>query len=248
MFKLMKYEFRKTRFTKLVLLAITAVAEALYLFGLYAQKDRIMVTSMFILVLLASFGVLAIGLESALTLHRDMNTKQSYMLFMTPNSSYSILGAKLLETGLSILLIGLFFFGLGVLDFSLLIANRSDVKSIWEVVQEFLYRINDSLRLDAKTIGVFLFSMLCSWILVISTIFLADVISTALLYGRKHNGLFSVLIFLILSWLTGVITQKLFGSINASMTRQLVEGVFELFLAGVMYYITAQLMERELSV
>ena len=101
MFKLMKYEFRKTWITKLILLGVTAVAEAVYLYGLYAEKDNPLSVAIGLLVLLAVGGVLVIGLESVLTLHRDMNTKQSYMLFMTPNSSYKILGAKVLENGLS---------------------------------------------------------------------------------------------------------------------------------------------------
>ena len=41
-------------------------------------------------------------MESVNVLHRDLNTKQSYMLFLTPKSSYQILGAKILENGISI--------------------------------------------------------------------------------------------------------------------------------------------------
>ena len=61
-------------------------------------------TGIVLLTMLAMGGIMVIGLASVVTLHRDVSTKQSYMLFMTPNSSYSILGAKMLENGLSILL------------------------------------------------------------------------------------------------------------------------------------------------
>ena len=49
------------------------------------------------LVMCTIFGVIYIGIESVNVLHRDLNTKQSYMLFLTPKSSYQILGAKILE-------------------------------------------------------------------------------------------------------------------------------------------------------
>ena len=107
---LMKYEFRKTLIAKLIILGTTAVLEILFLLGLYTKHDSLAGYSTIMLTMLAFGGVLFIGLQSVMTLHRDMNTKQSYMLFMTPNSSYKILGAKVLENGLSILMACAFFF------------------------------------------------------------------------------------------------------------------------------------------
>ena len=53
MFKLMIYEFRKTWITKLILLGITAAAEAAFLFNLYTDKEDGLVASIGILTLLA---------------------------------------------------------------------------------------------------------------------------------------------------------------------------------------------------
>ena len=110
MWTLMKYEFRKTWFTKVIFLVMTALAEIAYLAGLYGKNDDVMGTGILFLVLLTVGGILVIGLESVVTLYRDMNTKQAYMLFMTPHSDYAILGAKVLECTLSILLASAFFF------------------------------------------------------------------------------------------------------------------------------------------
>ena len=44
MLKLMKYELRKTAFSKLVLLVITAVAEIAFLIGVFWKKDNIIVS------------------------------------------------------------------------------------------------------------------------------------------------------------------------------------------------------------
>ena len=247
--KLLKYEFRKTWMTKLVLLGITAVAEIAFLIGLYSKNDdQLWVPGALVLVFIAFGGIMAIGLGSIVTLHRDINTKQSYMLFMTPNSCYSILGAKVLETSLSILITGAFFFALGALDITLLFARYGQLMDIWRIVTEFIRMINQQIQVDAKSIAMVLFLMLSAWISVICTVFLADVISAALLNGRRHNGLVSFIFFIILSVLTAWISNKLAHGITASTTALIVQGAIDLVIAGIMYVATAQIMERRLSV
>ena len=251
MFKLMKYEFRKTWITKLILLGVTAVTEAVYLFGLYNENENALELSVPLLVILAVFGVLVIGLESVLTLHRDMNTKQSYMLFMTPNSSNKILGAKVLECGFSILVTGAFFFALGALDITLLLAKSGTLNQIWEMIQSILNQITIDgrpLTIDAATMATFTFNLLTGWIGVVTTAYLADVVSSALLNGKKFNGLLSFVLFLALSWLTSWITRQVTAGISATTTMLLVDGLISLAFAAIMYIVTAQIMERKLSV
>ena len=251
MFKLMKYEFRKTWLTKLVMLGITAALEVLFLVSLYAEFEDTLFLSIGLLTAVAMFGVLVIGLESVLTLHRDMNTKQSYMLFMTPNSSYAILGAKVLECSLSILLTGAFFFALGALDISLLFAQSGTLSSVWEMIQDLLRQITIAgreLSIDTPTLAAFIFNMLAGWISTVTTAYLADVVSSALLNGKKFNGLLSFVLFLVLSWFTSWVTGKVTAGIAATITMLVTDGLIALAFAAVMYIITAQIMERKLSV
>lgn len=251
MFKLMKYEFRKTWITKVILLGITAALEALFLYGLYAEQDESLGVSVGLLTILAVGGVLVIGLESVLILHRDMNTRQSYMLFMTPNSSYAILGAKVLECGLSILVTGAFFFALGALDITLLLAKSGQLSQIWDMIQQFLQNIvinGQPLTIDAGLMASLTFEMVTSWICTVTTAYLAVVISAALLNGKRFNGLLSFVFFLILSWLIGWVTRQAVSGISVSNTAMVVYGLIELVFAGLMYFVTAQIMERKLSV
>lgn len=247
MIKLMKYELRKTLTTKLILLGITAAAQIMFLIGLYAEKSTLLGFGMGILFTLAMCGTMVIGLQSVVTLHRDMNTKQSYMLFMTPNSSYKILGAKVLENGLSILIIGAFFFALGALDVTLLFAKESNLQELWSMIERLIHSFNESVKIDAAGIACFLFSMLTGWIAVVSAAYLADVISSALLNGKKYNGLLSFVIFIALFIFLTWLDQKLVSAqeINRYM---LIAGGVSLLLSAGMYVATAQIMERKLSV
>jgi hypothetical protein len=253
MLKLMKYEFRKTMFTKLILLGITAVAEAAFLISLYTNKEGSLAASIGILTLLAIGGVLVIGLQSVLTLHHDMNTRQSYMLFMTPNSSYRILGAKVLECGLSILLTGAFYFALGALDISLLFAKEGMLSQLWDTIQEMLKSITFAngqsiISLDMKGMAVLVFSLLSGWINTVTTAYLAVTVSAALLNGKRFNGLVSFVLFLALSWAGGWLERFATQSIPSIETKLLVQGGIALAVAAVMYIATAQIMERKLSV
>jgi len=96
--KLLKYEIRKSLPVKLMILGLAAALELVFLIGLWGDNEKMLATGVLLLTFTAVTATTVVGLASVVILHRDMNTKQSYMLFMTPNSCYRILGAKVLET------------------------------------------------------------------------------------------------------------------------------------------------------
>ena len=246
MLRLLKYELRKTLFAKLILLAITVVAEAIFLAGYWRDHENTLVTGAVLLFIIAVTGIALMGILSLVTLHKDMNTKQGYMLFMTPNSCYKILGAKVIECGLSLLLAGAFFFGLGMLDFDLLLGRREANRQLWEFFTAMLQNIDSRIVLDAPTVSALVFFSLSIWLCIVTTAYLSDVISSSLLNGRKGNLVITFILFLALTYgLCKVITLASAESVAMEMVWQ---GVIALGLSGVMYVITARLMEKYLSV
>lgn len=249
--KLMKYELRKTLAPKLILLGITAVAEIAYLIGILLKDEDWTLISAGILTMLAIGGVMMIGLMSVVTLHRDINTKQSYMLFMTPNSSYKILGAKVLENGLSILLTGACFFGLGALDITLLFARFDMVADLWYTIESVLRSIDQRIQADAAGMACFFLNLLAGWFTAVTAAYLADVISAALLNGKKHNGILSFIVFLALMFALRAIQGLTAGALPAGTSINVVyllRSAISLIYSGLMYVGTAEIMERRLSV
>ena len=246
MLRLLKYELRKTQLSKLILFAVTVVAQAVFLAGLWGNRDNILATGAVLLFFIAIIGIAMMGILSVATLHKDMNTRQGYMLFMTPNSCYKILGAKVIECGLSILIAGAFFFALGWLDFSLLLGKGAN-QQIWDMFRDMVRMINDKLTLDAGHISALVFSMLASWLCTITTAYLADVVSSSLLNGKKGNGFVTFLLFLALNWAISKLLSLVPSSLSV-ITVMVIQGAAALVLAGVMYVITARLMEKYLSV
>ena len=245
---LMKYELRKTLAIKLMILGATALAEIVFLIGLWADKNRMMGIGVGLLAMLAFGGVMIIGVASVVILHRDMNTKQSYMLFMTPNNSYRILGAKVLENGISILLAGAFYFALAALDITLLFAHEGRLADLWNWLKDLLQSFDARITMDTSTLMALTFNLLVTWIGTVCAAYLGDVISTALLNGKRFNGLVSFLAFIALMWLVGFVQGKATAGISGIQTVFLVDGGIALALAVIMYVLTAQIMERKLSV
>ena len=246
MLRLLQYELRKTQFSKLVLLGITLVAQAVFLAGFWGKKAEPLAIGAFLLFSIAIIGIALMGILSVVTLHRDMNTKQGYMLFMTPNSCYRILGAKVIECALSLLLAGAFFFGLGYLDFSLILGEGTN-KQLWDMFNQMVRTINQHIVLDAPHISALIFEIIATWLCTITTAYLADVISSSLLNGKKGGLLITFLIFLLLNYGISKLLQLVPSTIGV-IPVLLWQGVIALVLAGIMYVITARLMEKYLSV
>ena len=246
MLRLLKYELRKTLFAKLVLLGITAVAEAIFLIGLWGDKENTMAIGAILLFFIAITGIALMGVLSLVTLHRDMNTKQGYMLFMTPNSCYRILGAKVIECGLSLLIAGAFFFALGYLDFSLLL-GRGTNQQIWDMLNQMIRSINEKIVLDAPHISALMFSLIADWLCTVTTAYLSDVICSSLLNGKKGSLLITFILFIALNYGISKLLQLVPASLGV-IPVLIWQGVIALVLAGIMYVITARLMEKYLSV
>ena len=243
MLKLMKYEFRKTGFSKLILLAVTLVAELAFLLGVFLEKDRLLAIGIMILFLCAVIGIAYIGLESVLVLHRDLNTKQSYMLFLTPHNSYEILGAKVLENGISILVTGIFFALVAALIATLYIGG---VKEMMDMVKNFL-DVSMNMNIGAKDAAFVFFTTLASWMVYIVNADLAVILSATVLAGKKASGLVAFVIFMVLSWLMGLGLDHLPVLHNADLQFVLYI-VAAMAVSAVVYLLSGWIMEKKLSV
>ena len=81
----------------------------------------------------------------------------------------------------------------------------------------------------------------------VTAAFLSDVISSALLNGKKYNGILSFAIFLLISLLMGWLDNRFVNSFSINRYF-LVTGGVAIVLSLIMYFATAQIMERKLSV
>ena len=247
MSRLIKYEFIKSMLSKLVILGITGVMEIIFLIGIFGNYEKPSVLGALGLFFIALAGIAFIGIESILILYRDLTTKQSYMLFMTPNSSYRILGAKALENAVSVLLTGAFFGILAVLDFILLMNKFVSFGDILEMATRMIESFDPRLTLDYRSFFTLVLMLLCSWLLRIGTGYLAVVIGCTLLAGKKGCWFICFLVYIGISILTGLGIEKIPDTYSV-FTDMLIESAVSLGCSVVMYFITAWIMDKKLSV
>ena len=245
---LIKYEFRKCLLSKLILLGVTAFLQVLFLTGIYADKDVPLGIGMVGLFFIALVGIFYIGIESILILYKDITTRQSYMLFMTPNSSYKILGAKALENAFSVMLSGLFYSALGSLDLWLLFSKFGSIQDFLNLFQNIMVNFDSRLELSSRSVFTLLFMVLCSWLMEIVTGYLAVVLSCTILSGRKGSGIISFLVYIAISFLLSWIVNACIPDSLDILTTYLIYSAASLAFTVVMYFITAWIMDRKLSV
>ena len=247
MFNLMKYEFRKTAFSKVVILAITVIAEIAYLAGVFGKWEKTMAIGITGLAMCALIGIFYIGIESLLVFHKDLNTKQSYMLFLTPKNSYQILGAKVLENGIAIFVTGAFFAVLAAVDMTIGILYIGGVKEFLNVVEQVLHSIQVEIELTPQTVLFPFFAGLASWLMTIVTGYLAIVLSATVLAGKKFSGLVSFILFMVLTYVSGLLLDHLpvLGSNEANACLMIASSFV---IIAIMYALTGWVMEKKLSV
>lgn len=243
----MKYEMKKSMLSKIIILAVTAVCEVAFLIGLFGEVQKSMQLGVIGLILCATMGVFYIGIESIITFHRDLNTKQSYMLFMTPYSSYTILGAKILENALAIFVAGAFFATLGALDITISIVHVDGLSSFLDSMQSLLNSFHIDIQIQPHEVILGIASVLMSWVMTIVMAYLAIALCATVLAGKKFSALVSFLIFLVLDY----VAVRLISLIPEMSSTDLQLGI-AVAIAGVitaiMYAVTGWIMERRLSV
>lgn len=247
MIKLMKYEFRKSMFSKLIAAVITAVMEVLLLLGIFLKWNSGLGWGSIGLMLTAMFAIIYLGIESILTLHRDLNTKQSYMLFLTPHSSFQILGAKILENALTILIAGLVYAALAALDISLAVLYIGGLEEFLNMLRDVAKYIELNIDITSIQLLTGFLAALSSWLMMIVTADLAIVLCATVFAGKKFSSIVSFAIYLVLTWIAQNLLRRLPdpGDIMLQFLL-LIGGSF--VIAALMYLAAGWIMERKLSV
>ena len=236
MVNLIKYEFlRKWRFLLIFLAVVVLInANVLYrVFGKLQSTEFEMITlGSFFGGLLAVFFLLFI-VDVTYMYSRDLNSKSGYMIFLTPNSGYKILGAKLL-TGLIegfaflvfyFLLLAISFLGFYAQPFHDLVRSQLAER----VFVQFNLTLGEIIPfLTANLVTAFL-----SIVALVLTIFAALSIRKSILAERKFGGFISFVIFVLLFWLNGKLISLVVNVINNA----------ELFVNGIHYFNIISLLQ-----
>jgi len=209
MLKLTKYEFRKNR-TLLIIFGIGLVLlQAYFMISISARNDEHTIMSsmlLFLYLMVCYFSVFMLAISSY---SKELNSKSSYLIFMTPNPAVKIIFSKML----TILIIGLallvFACALGAFDISLIYDTYPNVGSITEFVNEMMYYMGINTNGLILSIFAAVFQFIVSFFSIVTLAYFAITLSATLLQNNKLKGLVSFVIFIALSYFIGFISDMI---------------------------------------
>lgn len=251
--KLIKYELRKQLATKLIVLAILAILEVIYLFGLFTDNEGMMGLGLGFLMMTAFISMFYFGFETIITYSNDLKTKQSYMLFLVPRNAYQIVGAKVIVNVLQTVAAAAAYVAVFALDVVIICAKYGEIQRMMDGIREFVsmltgieVRIGDVLYLISM--------MLVTWLVFITLAMFAITLSTTLFANKKWKGVVSFVIYIVLNQIFGKIAELLVrdsmladGSIivNSAAWAYILFYILVLVLS---FFGTSYLLEKKVSV
>ncbi|MBQ8953233.1 MAG: hypothetical protein IJ048_03890 [Clostridia bacterium] len=216
MLKLMKYELRKNRTLILTILGIILALEVYFLISAHlakvnnisnsfseaAQRAEINLIVSMSLLGAASFGTaLAVFIMGVAGYSRELNQKTSYLIFMTPESTLSVVASKLLFTLVTGVAFALLLVGLATVDFPVFSnAIGSEWRGYYNLLDVFMTSNEMSLTGALLTIAFYVIVVFLSIISTVSVAYFAITLSATFMRGKKGHAVVSVLLFALLSW------------------------------------------------
>lgn len=246
MWKLIKYELRKQMQSKAIIFGIVALLEIVWFWGLFMNENLLISTSGFLFVA-ANISMLYLYFESIVTFSNDLKTKNSYMLFMTPNSSYKIIGAKVLASGIQIIVYGLCFFGIGVLDLGIMAIRIHSVAEIIELIKTFL---REAVQIDVNVTYVLIsiLSLLIVGIFILVLAYLSITLSATFLANKAYKGIISFAIFVLILFVVEKIASAVLGNILLSDGTTIILSILWYAAMSIAAYVaTAWMLEKRVS-
>lgn len=241
MLKLTKYELRKNLLGIGIVAGIICVLQALFMF--FCLTENLNYTSLLggLLIIAASVSYFIVFIFGVVTYYRELSSKSSYLIFMTPNSSLSIITSKLLYTLIIGIGISAIFIGFG--DLADALKNFSEMLKIMGIDV-----VNIIINIVAGII-----SFLIAFFFLISLAYFAITLSSTALQNKKIKGFISVVLFCVLAYATIKISSLLPelyknpDSLSQALMSSLPATIFQLLMVVACTFGSAVLLDKKVS-
>ncbi len=198
MFKLIKYELRRNITGIVILFSIIMILQGYFMVSVSTESEGNTAMAVALLILAMSVSYFCVFIFGVSFYSKELNSKSSYLTFMTPTSSYSILGAKLLST----LITGIFFAVLLVAFITIDIAMLKNVFPELEMVGGIIDFISDmsgvSMTEVLLRLLVILIAFLVNFFAIIAMAYMAITLSATWFQNKKFKGVISFLLFIVI--------------------------------------------------
>lgn len=246
--KIIKYEWKKQRTARLIILFGLLVCVLMFVVGMLLDKGTLFGVSLGIMFAGAFLVIFYTGIESLLVFNRDLRTKQSHMLWMVPKSIWEILGGKFVAAILQMFFVFVIFIAAGSICLSVALTKAGGLKMLFEALE----RIADmAIEGGVNWLWFFLFVLMLFivWTQIIMIGFLAIIISRTLFLNSRFAGLFSVILFFVINWIVergyAIMCRITGGSV---VEIQIQDYLYYVITGVILFVISGILADKKLSV
>lgn len=253
MLRLTKFEIRKNIIGIILIFSAIVASEIYFLISAFAESKDHTAISTVVLVIVSMVAYFCVFIFGVATYSKELNSKTSYLTFMAPVSSFSIIGSKLLSTlmvGVSIAVLLVIF---AMVDMPLFENVFPETKLFTDFLEVITEAANFSLAEFGASILVFVLSMALSFFAAVSMAYLAITLSSTVFQNKKYKGIVSLAIFIGINW---VIT-KVAGYLpeiyeGASNIKEVLISIVPslLYFSAIMIvalFVTAKLLDKKVS-
>ena len=185
-------------------------------------------------------------------LNRDLKTKQSYMLWMVPHSTYEILASKIIAGILQMAFVFMAFFIAGAATLTITAASDGSLGEFLRAVREFFER-GVNIQVDWGLVFGMCLLCLIAWMNVMVVGFLAVILTRTVLLNTKFGGVIAVILFFVINFVIDriyIILGQLFdlAPISGWGGIGLFDYVFYIVMTVLVYLLVGWIADRKLSI
>ena len=236
----------------MIVMVALAVCVLTFLGGVMVEKDALMGVSAMLLLVGSFFVVFYMGIESILILNRDLKTKQSYMIWMTPKSVWEILGAKFVVAIVQMFFVFALYVIAGLLCFVGMLQYVGELGNVFAIIRDSFIQLSGEGQLIAQIIWN-LFCIFVGWIEVVMVGYLAVIGSRTILRNSKYAGGISIVAFFGITF----IIEKIYNLISHVLPNVEVEGdsffgvgypAYYIIICVIVFLLSGWMADKKLSV
>lgn len=247
MLKLMKYEFQKQMFSKVIIAIILGVLAGFFTLVTILGKKDASEAAIGLMIGVMTIAILYVALECMVVFEKDLNTKQSYMLFLVPQTSKSILGAKIIAGILQTLFTMLIFAAVIGICGTVYLLKYEGMKQIFDTIIRMIEE-NLEIKIDFIYIIQSAAQIIVLWVfMVMLGIFIITVLNTVL-NGNKLISLLTFMSYFVLLFVVGKGEDLMYGHGLSNAVEEIMCYVYYGIIDLILFFSTSWLMEKKLSV
>lgn len=263
MLNLIKHEFIKSRIPLIAAFLSIIITEIFYLISIPTENETMFTIATMIMMLFFSFIPVGCIIYPIYIYELDVSHKHKngYMLFMTPNSPYKIIGAKILASFIASVAVSVLFIGLSALNASITMPSFYDDNMI-----EFgsIFMLFD--RVSASSTAMIIIMIIAAYFQFVSTIYFIYMLVATVLERVPLKWVIGAGIFFAVSYIQNLILNLIrpsassIDNVPADISAYeivltvfggsagfIISIILSLIIAGLTYWGTSELCRKKLS-